>query len=173
MKRWGALVILLFLGLSFFLWRGLSLHPQELPSTQVGRTLPNFSIPVLGHPSESLNSSSLRGQFFLLNVWASWCSACLDEQVFLLQLARQGVVIVGLNYKDKPQNALAWLHQWGNPFQQVGTDLQGKVGIDLGVYGAPETFLVDPNGIILYRHVGIMDEETWKAEFLSRMHHDS
>ena len=166
MNKWRLIPLLFFAGLSLFLWRGLSLEPQRLPSAQIGRVLPAFSIPVLGAEGKKLTTDSLRGHVFLLNVWASWCSACVDEQVFLLQLARDGILIYGLNYKDSPKAAKQWLHEWGNPFQQVGIDGKGKVAIDLGVYGTPETFLVDAEGVIRLRHVGILDEKIWENDFL-------
>lgn len=172
MNKWRLIPLFFFAGLSFFLWRGLSLEPQKLPSVQIGQMLPYFSIPILGSSSQKLTSRSLRNQVFLLNVWASWCSACVEEQVFLLQLAREGIPIYGLNYKDASTSAQKWLHEWGNPFRQVGVDRKGKVAIDLGVYGAPETFLIDAQGIIRLRHVGILDEKTWKHDFLPYFKHE-
>ncbi|OGV44415.1 MAG: thiol:disulfide interchange protein [Legionellales bacterium RIFCSPHIGHO2_12_FULL_42_9] len=166
MNKWRLIPLLFFVGLSLFLWRGLSLEPQKLPSAQIGRVLPAFSIPVLGAMGKTLTSDYLRGHVFLLTVWASWCSACVEEQVFLLQLAREGIAIYGLNYKDSPKAAQQWLHEWGNPFKQVGIDSNGRVAIDLGVYGAPETFLIDAKGVIRLRHVGILDEKTWKNDFV-------
>lgn len=173
MNKLRLIPLLFFAVLSFFLWRGLSLEPQKLPSAQIGRVLPHFSIPVLGLVGKKLTSSSLQDQVFLLNVWASWCSACVEEQVFLLQLAREGIPIYGLNYKDSPKSAQKWLHEWGNPFRQVGIDRKGKVAIDLGVYGAPETFLIDAHGVIRLRHVGILDEKTWKHDFLPYFKHEN
>lgn len=162
--KWRALPVVLFLLLSFFLWRGLSLDPHQLPSAQVGRTVPSFSLAELQHPDRVFNSQQLRGQVVLLNVWASWCSACIEEQVFMMQLAREGVLIYGLNYKDKAADALQWLQQWGNPYQLIMQDDTGAAAIDLGVYGAPETFVIDKQGIIRYRHVGIMNQEAWEKD---------
>ncbi|KTD68812.1 cytochrome C biogenesis protein [Legionella steelei] len=161
---WKIVPITLFLLLCVFLWRGLSLNPHELPSVQLGKTLPQFSLPQLHNPNSVFSSNQLRDQVILLNVWASWCAACVDEQVLMLQLAREGVPIYGLNYKDKPVNALRWLEQWGNPYKLVIQDQDGKVAIDLGVYGAPETFVIDKHGIIRYRHVGIMTQDVWLKE---------
>ena len=172
MSKWRLIPLVIFAGLSVFLWRGLSLDPQDLPSVQIGRRLPDFSLPVLGHKGQTLKFSSLNDNLFLLNVWASWCAACMEEQVFLLQLARDGIPIYGLNYKDSPKAALKWLRDWGNPFRQVGIDRKGKAAIDLGVYGAPETFLIDKQGIIRLRHVGILDEKIWKNEFLPYFKHE-
>ncbi|WP_392536831.1 DsbE family thiol:disulfide interchange protein [Legionella sp. 227] len=161
---WKLVPITLFLLLCVFLWRGLSLNPHELPSVQLGKSLPPFSLPQLNDPNSFFDSKQLRGQVVLLNVWASWCAACVDEQVLMLQLAREGIPIYGLNYKDQSVNALRWLEQWGNPYKLVIEDRDGKVAIDLGVYGAPETFVIDKQGIIRYRHVGIMTQKVWLKE---------
>ncbi|MGC1181680.1 DsbE family thiol:disulfide interchange protein [Legionella sp.] len=161
---WRIIPIVFFVLLSAFLWRGLSLKPQDLPLAQLGKSLPDFILPQLQHPDVVFNANQIRNQVVLLNVWASWCAACAEEQVFMLQLAREGVPIYGLNYKDKSEDALQWLAQWGNPYQLVVQDREGKVAIDLGVYGAPETFVIDKKGIIRYRHAGIIDEELWQKE---------
>lgn len=161
--------IILFVLLSVFLWRGLSLNPHDLPSAQLGKLVPDFNLPQLQNANSFFSSSQIRDQVVLLNVWASWCVACTEEQVFLLQLAREGVPIYGLNYKDNSEDALQWLAQWGNPYTLVVQDLHGKVAIDLGVYGAPETFIIDKKGIIRYRHAGIMNQELWQKEILPLM----
>ncbi|CAM2976401.1 DsbE family thiol:disulfide interchange protein [Legionella worsleiensis] len=168
--RWKIIPVILFLLLSFFLWRGLSLDPHRLPSAQIGKAMPEFNLPQLQHPEKTFSSTQLGNKVFLLNVWASWCRACIEEQVFMLQLAREGVPLYGLNYKDKSADALQWLAQWGNPYQIVVQDSDGKVAMDLGVYGAPETFLVDKHGIIRYRHVGIMTQDVWLRDVLPLMH---
>ncbi len=166
---WKIIPIVLFLLLSIFLWRGLSLDPRHLPSVQLGKALPVFTLPQLQEPNSTFSSSQLRNQVVLLNVWASWCTACVDEQVFMMQLAREGVSIYGLNYKDKADDALQWLAQWGNPYKVIVQDREGKAAIDLGVYGAPETFVIDKKGIIRYRHVGIMNQEAWTQDILPLM----
>lgn len=166
---WKVIPIILFLLLSAFFWRGLSLNPHELPSVQLGKSLPDFTLPQLQHPDSLFSSHELRNQVALLNVWASWCSACIDEQVFMLQLAREGIPIYGLNYKDKAADALRWLSQWGNPYKLVVQDHEGKVAIDLGVYGAPETFVIDKKGIIRYRHAGVMTHALWLKKILPLM----
>lgn len=166
---WRIVPIVFFLLLSFFLWRGLSLDPHDLPSVQVGRTLPAFTLPQLHNPDQGFASTQLHGQVVLLNVWASWCSACVEEQVFLMQLAAQGISIYGLNYKDKSVDAVQWLQQWGNPYKVTMQDESGTVAIDLGVYGAPETFLIDKQGIIRYRHAGILSQEVWLKEVVPLM----
>lgn len=166
---WKLIPVTLFLLLSFFLWRGLSLDPHKLPSVQLGKSLPVFTVPQLQNPEAAFSSSTLRQQVVLLNVWASWCEACVEEQVFMMQLAREGVPIYGLNYKDRAADALQWLAQWGNPYKLIGQDTEGKVAIDLGVYGAPETFVIDKQGIIRYRHVGIMTQDIWIKEIAPLM----
>ncbi|MBI2785131.1 MAG: DsbE family thiol:disulfide interchange protein [Legionella longbeachae] len=168
---WKLIPIVLFVLLTIFLWRGLSLNPHDLPSAQLGKSLPEFTLPQLQNPDSAFSSSQLRDQVVLLNVWASWCAACVEEQVFMLQLARQGIPIYGLNYKDKPAEALQWLAQWGNPYQLVMQDRRGKVAIDLGVYGAPETFIIDKKGIIRYRHAGVVTQEIWLKEMAPMMKH--
>ncbi|STY29708.1 cytochrome c biogenesis protein CcmG, thiol-disulfide interchange protein DsbE [Legionella wadsworthii] len=161
---WKVIPITLFLLLCIFLWRGLSLNPHDLPSAQLGKPLPEFSLPQLQEPNSIFSSTQLRNQVVLLNVWASWCAACIDEQVFMLQLAREGIPIYGLNYKDTRDSAIRWLEQWGNPYQLIVQDTNGTAAIDLGVYGAPETFVIDKKGIIRYRHAGIMTPEVWLKE---------
>lgn len=167
--KWRLIPFVVFVVLVIFFWRGLSLDPHEIPLAQLNKPLPQFQLPILGDEQTSFTQNSLQGQVTLLNVWASWCAACVDEQAFLLQLAREGVGIYGLNYKDNPQEAKQWLNEWGNPYKVVGEDLKGTVAIDLGVYGAPETFLVDKKGIIRYRHVGVLNADSWQKEFLPRM----
>lgn len=167
--KWRVIPFIVFALLVFFFWRGLSLDPHHLPSAQLDKPLPQFQLPALGDNQATFTQTALRGKVALLNVWASWCAACTDEQIFLMQLAREGVIIYGLNYKDNTQEAKQWLAEWGNPYKIVGEDLEGKVAIDLGVYGAPETFLVDKSGVIRYRHAGVLDVVVWQKEFLPRI----
>ncbi|WP_238551369.1 DsbE family thiol:disulfide interchange protein [Legionella oakridgensis] len=131
--------------------------------------MPPFQLPDLNDEHTLFTSNLLQGKTTLLNVWASWCAACSEEQVFLLQLARQGVPLYGLNYKDNPKDATRWLAEWGNPYKRTGNDLNGKVAIELGVYGTPETFLIDAQGVIQYRHAGPLNDEVWTREFLPRI----
>lgn len=154
------LPLLVLLGLSGFFWKGLSLNVRDLPSVKIGQTLPDFTLPSLENGT-LLSSHSLKGKPFLLNVWASWCEVCQEEQPFLMTLSRQGVLIYGLNYKDTPKSAVAALQVFGNPYVWSVLDEEGRVALDLGVYGAPETFLVDADGVIRYRHVGALTEEAW------------
>lgn len=165
---WRLIPLVIFASLVFFLWRGLALDPQKLPSTQIGKSLPAFQLTRLDDKN-LFTPQLMQGQVALLNVWASWCAACIDEQVFLMALSREGFPLYGLNYKDNRQNALNWLSEWGNPYRAIGEDSQGKVAIDLGVYGAPETFLIDKHGFIRFRHVGVLNEAIWKTDFLPRI----
>jgi cytochrome c biogenesis protein CcmG/thiol:disulfide interchange protein DsbE len=149
------LPLAIFLLIAFFLWRGLALNPREVPSPLIGKPVPAFSVPVLTDPSRTLDSAKLRGQVYLLNVWGSWCVSCRDEHPVLVAFAKQGrIPLYGLNWKDKREDALAWLERFGDPYIASGVDRDGRVAIDFGVYGAPETYLVDRNGIIRLKHTG-------------------
>lgn len=152
----------LFLGLGFFLWKGLYLDPRELPSALIDRPMPAFELASLTEPDKRLTAESLKGEVALVNVWATWCPTCKEEHQYLNQLAQQGVTIYGINYKDEPVKARAWLQKYMNPYRQVVLDQQGKLGLDLGVYGAPETYVIDAEGTIRYRHVGAVDAKVWK-----------
>lgn len=165
MSFWRLGPFIIFIVLALFLWRGLSLEPQTLPSVQVGKSLPDFQLPMLGK-EQVFTSLLLKGQIALLNVWASWCSACKEEQVFLMQLSQENIPIYGLNYKDTTEEAKRWLGEWGNPYRAIAEDKEGKVAIDLGVYGTPESFLIDKKGVIRYRHVGVLTQTVWQNEFL-------
>lgn len=166
--RW--LPVGVFALLAFFLWRGLSGDPTKLPSMRVGQPVPDFDLPQLEDAVHArFSSRDLRGQVAVLNVWASWCESCIQEQVFLLNLARQGVPIYGLNYHDYPPAAIEWLHTWGNPYRAIGADTTGEATMNLGVYGTPETFLIDPQGVIRFRYAGALDEVVWQKEFLPRI----
>lgn len=153
----------IFLGLAVLLYRGLSLDPTELPSALIGRSVPEFRLRALGQ-DHYLTEQALSGRTSLLNVWGTWCPTCVAEHPYLMALAEQGVDIVGLNYKDTDAKALAWLERLGNPYREVISDPQGSFGLDLGVYGAPETYVIDARGIVRYRHVGEVNERTWAGE---------
>lgn len=166
---WRLMPLILFIPLILFLLRGLSLNPKMLPSAKLGKPLPAFELPILGDKHAHMTPKNLQGQVTLLNVWASWCEACMEEHLFLMQLMKQGVSLYGLNYKDHSKEAKLLLNHYGNPYVLVGEDRTGTVGIDLGVYGAPETFLIDKEGIIRYKHVGLMTAMVWQNEFLPRI----
>lgn len=156
------LPLFLFAVLALFLFRGLSLDPQELPSALIDRPLPEFSLPEL-KTGDTVRAGDLRGSVSLLNVWATWCVSCRVEHPYLQQLADSGVPIYGLNYKDEDAAALRWLNDLGNPYRLNIVDRDGSLGVDLGVYGAPETYLLDGDGIIRYRHVGVVDDRIWQG----------
>jgi cytochrome c biogenesis protein CcmG/thiol:disulfide interchange protein DsbE len=149
---------------------GLNLDPSFVPSPLIGKPVPSFSLARLNHPDQLVSDADLRGQVSLLNVWATWCVGCRQEHETLNQIAGLGdVPIYGLNWKDDAEQASAWLIQLGDPYVATAFDEDGKVAIDWGVYGAPETFLVDADGIILYRHISPLTMEVWWSEFVPRI----
>ncbi len=144
-----------------FLAAGLTLNPREVPSPFIGKPAPDFSLPQLHDPQKVFSPKELAGQVWLLNVWASWCSGCKDEHPVLMQLAQSGSVpIYGMDYKDRRMEALAWLKRQGNPYPLSAMDEAGRIGIDYGVYGVPETFVIDKKGVIRYKQIGPLDQET-------------
>jgi cytochrome c biogenesis protein CcmG, thiol:disulfide interchange protein DsbE len=154
------LPLILFLALVVFLFASLGRDPNEIPSPLLDKPAPAFNLPQLADPQRSFKSEEMRGRVWLLNVWASWCEACRDEHPVLLELARARVVpIYGLNYKDEQRDALNWLEEFGDPYTTILVDADGRVGIDYGVYGVPETFVIDRNGVIRYKQIGPVTEE--------------
>jgi cytochrome c biogenesis protein CcmG, thiol:disulfide interchange protein DsbE len=150
----------LFGVLVFFLWRGLSLNPREVPSPLIGKPAPAFALPTLSEPGTQLRREDLLGKVWVLNVWASWCAPCREEHPLVIAFAkRSGVPVYGLNYKDKGDAAKAWLAQLGDPYAATLVDADGKAGIEWGVYGVPETFVIDKAGIIRYKHIGPLTED--------------
>ncbi|MDA8662497.1 DsbE family thiol:disulfide interchange protein [Luminiphilus sp.] len=158
LKRFLPLVA--FAALVLLLVRGLALDPTALPSARVGQPLPEFDLQVLGGEYRR-SAGQWHGKPALLNVWATWCFSCRVEHPYLLDLAESGVTIYGLNYKDDPAKALTWLEELGNPYAETVVDIDGDFGFDLGVYGAPETYVIDAAGTVQYRHVGVVDERVW------------
>lgn len=158
--------LVVFLSVAGFFALGLRLDSTLVPSPLVGKSAPSFQLPLLHMESESLQPEQLNGAPWLLNVWASWCVACRDEHQLLLDLAGQGVVIIGLNYKDDPGQARRWLRELGNPYLVTAVDNEGSTAIDWGVYGVPETFLIDPSGIIRYKHIGPLSAEVIAEKIL-------
>ncbi len=149
------LPLVLFVVLAVFLAVGLKLNPKEIPSPLIGKQAPTFSLPTLENPQQTLSAQDLRGKVWLLNVWASWCVSCREEHPVLVELAKRKLVtIIGLNYKDEAQAANQWLQQFGNPYNSSIMDGDGRVGIDYGVYGVPETFVIDKRGVIRHKHTG-------------------
>jgi cytochrome c biogenesis protein CcmG/thiol:disulfide interchange protein DsbE len=152
--------LILFVILAAFLAIGLKLKPSEIPSPFIDKPAPAFFAPKLDAPDEKLATVDLKGKVWLFNVWASWCASCRAEHPVLNQLAQEkAAVIVGLNYKDDPNDAKNWLAQLGNPYTVSIMDRDGRIGIDWGVYGVPETFVVDKKGIIRHKHTGPVTPE--------------
>jgi cytochrome c biogenesis protein CcmG, thiol:disulfide interchange protein DsbE len=160
MRLWVPLAAFTLLGVVLAI--GLRLNPREVPSPFIGKPAPSFSLPQLHQPGKPLAAADLKGQVWLLNVWASWCVACRAEHPLLVELSRQKQVpIYGLNYKDDPRAALEWLLRFGDPYTASMTDADGRVGIDYGVYGVPETFVIDKAGIVRHKHIGPVTNEVW------------
>jgi cytochrome c biogenesis protein CcmG/thiol:disulfide interchange protein DsbE len=150
-----------------FLFIGLGLNPREVPSPLVGKAAPPFQLAQLHKPESVFSREDMKGKVWLLNVWASWCVACRDEHPVLVELARANVLpIVGLNYKDKPEEGRAWLKQFGDPYLLSVMDRDGRVGIDFGVYGVPETFLIDRQGVIRFKQIGPVTPDVLNRKIL-------
>jgi cytochrome c biogenesis protein CcmG/thiol:disulfide interchange protein DsbE len=150
----------IFAALVAFLWRGLTLDPHEVPSPLIGKPAPAFALTRLDDPVKTLRRDDMRGQVWLLNVWASWCVACREEHATLVQFAQtKAVPIIGLNYKDQRADGLQWLGRFGDPYEASIFDGDGKVGIDFGVYGVPETFVIDKRGVVRYKQIGPLTPE--------------
>jgi len=150
-----------------FLGFGLKLDPREVPSPLIGKAAPPFSLPVLQEPAKTVSNTDLKGQVWMLNVWASWCVSCRDEHPVLVELSKQKIVpIIGLNYKDQSDDARAWLKQFGNPYVMSLVDANGKIGIDYGVYGVPETYVIDRDGVIRYKKIGPVTPDTVREKIL-------
>jgi cytochrome c biogenesis protein CcmG, thiol:disulfide interchange protein DsbE len=163
------LPLLAFLGLAGFLLRGLWLNPREVPSPLIGKGAPQFSAPTLNATADSasqIKNADYAGKVWVLNVWASWCPTCPAEKPQLAELARTGVPVVGLNYKDEASAAQRALARHGNPYQAIGVDPAGRIGLDFGVYGTPETFVIDKAGVIRYKHIGPISTETLATKIM-------
>lgn len=167
MKKIYLTPFIIFAVLILFFIKSLFLKPNEIPSSQIGKALPKLAIASLTEEKfYILDETSSNQKWFLINIWASWCASCLDEHHFLLSLAKNNVDIFGLDYKDSRTAAKQWLHEWGNPYKFNGFDQQGKIAFELGVYGTPETFLIDNAGKIRYRYAGILNESVWQKYFI-------
>ena len=157
----------IFLALVGFLAVGLKLDPREVPSPLVGKAAPPFELPQLQQSGKRFSPADMRGKVWLLNVWASWCVSCRDEHPVLVELSKQGVLpILGLNYKDQDAEAQRWLAQFGNPYQISAVDADGRIGIDYGVYGVPETYLIDAEGVIRYKQIGPLTQAVLEQKIL-------
>ena len=160
----AALVVVLTVGINHSRMVGV------LQSPLVGHQIPEWELPMLTDPGRTLGSRALKGQWYVLNFWGTWCYACRAEHQQLLQAQQEArVQIIGVDWKDENADALEWLSKLGNPYAQVVTDHEGRTAIDLGVAAAPESFLVDPQGVIVYKEPGVITPESWRREFLSRL----
>ena len=157
--------LMVFFAIAILLWSALEREPGKLPSALIGKPFPEFSLTKLSAHNQYLSAEDLSGTLALINVWATWCYACKLEHPYLQKLASNGVKIIGINYKDNRKAAIAWLEKLGNPYSVIIFDKEGSLGLDIGVSGAPETFLIDKQGIILHRRVGILDQKVWEKEF--------
>jgi cytochrome c biogenesis protein CcmG/thiol:disulfide interchange protein DsbE len=170
MNRLLLLPLLLFLGLVIFLAVGLRRDPHEIPSPLINKPAPAFKLNQLQDPTKTISAEEMRGKVWLLNFWGTWCVACRDEHPLLIQYSKTGAVpIFGVDYKDERAKALRMLEEEGNPYTVTASDPEGRLSIDYGVYGAPETFLIDKNGVIRFKQVGPITEEVWQKEILPRV----
>jgi cytochrome c biogenesis protein CcmG/thiol:disulfide interchange protein DsbE len=168
MKRWIPLIV--FAVLVGFFAKGLFLNPREVPSPFIGKPAPAFTLPLVGAADKTFSPADMKGKVWLLNVWAPWCVSCRQEHPVLMGLAQsQPVPIVGLNWKDKDREAAALLAQQGSPYAVVPDDVSGKTGIDYGVTGTPETYVIDKAGIIRLKHVGPIDMDVWKDKIAPKL----
>lgn len=159
--------LILFIVIAFFLAVGLKLNPKDIPSPLIGKPTPAFSAPKLNMPEQKLSNADLSGKVWLLNVWASWCVSCREEHPVLNELAKQqAVIIIGLNYKDEPNAAKQWLATLGNPYSDSIMDQDGRIGLDYGVYGVPETFVIDKKGIIRHKLTGPVTPDAIQKDLL-------
>ena len=157
----------IFVVLVIFLGIGLNLNPREVPSPLIGKPAPAFDLAQVHHPEQRFTRQDMLGKVWLLNVWSSWCVSCRQEHPLLVELARSNIVpIYGLNYKDKREDAIATLEQMGDPYVLSASDVDGRVGMDYGVYGVPETYLIDRNGVIRYKVIGPLTPENLKEKVL-------
>jgi cytochrome c biogenesis protein CcmG, thiol:disulfide interchange protein DsbE len=156
-----------FVLLAAFLAVGLTRDPREVPSPFIGKAAPAFRLEQVADEKLAFAPADMKGKVWLLNVWASWCASCRIEHPLLVEMAKKNVVpIVGLNYKDRREDALQWLARFGNPYSVSAHDIEGKVGIDYGVYGAPETFVIDKQGVIRYKQIGPITPEALEKKIM-------
>ncbi len=159
--------LIVFLVLAGFLYVGLGLNPRDVPSPLIGKPAPAFSLPVLHEPGKQFSPQDMHGKVWLLNVWASWCVSCREEHPILMALSRQGLVpIYGIDYKDKVEDGKAWLAQGGDPYTLSVSDFDGRVGIDYGVYGVPETYIIDKQGIIQDKVTGAITAQILQEKIM-------
>ena len=161
---------IVFIVVGVFLARGLSNDPSYLPSALIGKPMPAFSLPSLQESSQTLTKAIYEGKPYLVNIWGTWCRTCYYEHPYLVELAEQGVLILGVNWRDDHNEALKWLDRLENPYSHIVEDKHGRLVLDLGVTAAPETFVVDREGIIRYRHTGQLTPDVWKSHIAQYMY---
>ena len=170
MKARYLIPLVLFFVLVGFFFVGLGLNPREIPSPLIGKPAPAFNLPQLHDPSKNFSVEDMRGKVWVFNVWASWCVSCRDEHPLWVAFARSNSLpIVGLNYKDQRPDALNWLQQLGNPYVLSVMDSEGRIGIDYGVYGVPETYVIDKQGIIRMKHIGPITAQILQEKILPKV----
>jgi cytochrome c biogenesis protein CcmG, thiol:disulfide interchange protein DsbE len=158
--------LIIFMVLAAFFWKGLSLDPTAMPSALLDKPVPTFSLATVNDEKRTVTQEELKGKVSLLNVWATWCISCRQEHPYLLAIAELGIPIYGVNYKDDVVKAKQWLKDLEDPYQFSIVDADGRLGIDLGVFGAPETYVVDKLGVIRYKHVGVITDQVWTETLL-------
>jgi cytochrome c biogenesis protein CcmG, thiol:disulfide interchange protein DsbE len=159
--------LVLFIGLVIFLFVGLGRDPHEVPSPLINKPAPAFQLPQLSEPSKTFSAQEMRGKVWLVNFWGTWCIACREEHPLLVEYARTGLIpIYGVDYKDDRAAAMRWLEEFGNPYAAVAFDVEGRTSIDYGVYGAPETFLIDKNGVIRFKQIGPITKDVWENKIV-------
>ncbi len=168
------LPLIAFAALALLLGVGVLMNSGKdtsaIPSPLIGKPAPAFSLPVLGEPSRLVTNADLRGEPYLLNVWGSWCPACRDEHPVITELAKSGrIKVIGYDYKDEPEDAQRWLEQFGNPYAMIIADQDGRAAFDWGIYGAPESFLVDAQGIVRWKFIGPMTDEVVRDQLLPEL----
>jgi cytochrome c biogenesis protein CcmG/thiol:disulfide interchange protein DsbE len=163
---WYVIPLLVFVGLVTFMGLGLRHDPHEVPSPLINHPAPDFTLPQLGN-NQTLSNRDMLGQVWLFNVWASWCVSCRDEHPILLKFARDyNVPLICLDYKDRPVDGEGWVNNYGNPYTKIAEDIDGRVGINYGVYGVPETYVIDKKGVIRYKQIGPITDEVLKSTLL-------
>lgn len=161
------LPLAVFIVLVALLAVGLNLNPREVPSPLVGKPAPGFTVPQLHEPEKTFSPKDMAGKVWLLNVWASWCVSCREEHPLLVEFAKSGITpVVGLDYKDKREDGQRWLARFGNPYLVSALDADGRVGIDYGVYGVPETYLIDKQGVIRFKQIGPITPEVLEKKIV-------
>ncbi len=164
-----AIPIVLMLGVLALLGFGLTHDPREVPSPLIGKPAPAFALPGLGGTPPQLANADLKGRPVLVNFFASWCAGCRVEHPVLMQLAKEGIEIIGIDYKDTDADGAQWLQRHGNPYRVVAADLQGAAGLDWGVYGVPETYVLAADGTILFKQIGPVTEQVWREKMAPLM----